>query len=125
VGAARAKLSAPPRLPFGTQVAQRALQAGKHVMLEKPAGPSAAAALRVLAAHRALPRPPVWLLAENYRCAAAAAASVGLPPPLLLLLLLYVALAGLEGRVAAWAEAELLRHAACRPAPPTPACAQV
>jgi predicted dehydrogenase len=50
-------------------VAQRALQAGKHVMLEKPVGPSVADALQALAAHRALPRPPVWLLAENYRWA--------------------------------------------------------
>jgi predicted dehydrogenase len=49
------------------QVAERALLAGKHVLLEKPVGPSVAEALQVLAAVRAQPRPPVWLLAENYR----------------------------------------------------------
>lgn len=49
------------------QVAEQALLAGKHVLLEKPVGPSVAEALQVLAAVRALPRPPVWLLAENYR----------------------------------------------------------
>jgi predicted dehydrogenase len=49
------------------QVAERALLAGKHVLLEKPVGPSVAEALQVLAAVRALPKAPVWFLAENYR----------------------------------------------------------
>jgi len=66
-------------------IVQRALAAGKHVIEEKPIGPTVAQAEAAVAAHRAstAARPPLWLYAENYgyervfREAAARAPSLG------------------------------------------------
>ena len=71
------------------QVTKRALAAGKHVLSEKPAGPTLIAAKEMLHWVSLLPDPPLWCVEENFRCgmflllrkfsACGAALAVGLP----------------------------------------------
>ncbi len=56
-------------LPILTQpeVIKKALQAGKHVLSEKPIAGDAAAAEALTKWHVALPGAPIWAVAENFR----------------------------------------------------------
>ncbi len=49
------------------QIAERALQAGKHVLQEKPFAPTVAEAKAALVRYSSMVKPPLWALAENYR----------------------------------------------------------
>ena len=55
----------PPQVIDGAIM--EALAAGKHVLSEKPAAATLAAAQRVLEFQRSLPHAPLWCVAENYR----------------------------------------------------------
>ena len=53
-------------IPMMPEAIEAALRAGKHVLSEKPAAPSAAAALHLLSVLRELRDPPLWLVLENW-----------------------------------------------------------
>lgn len=46
---------------------KQALAAGKHVLSEKPVGPTLAAAQELLGWLRVQPSTPLWAVEENYR----------------------------------------------------------
>lgn len=48
-------------------IVRRALKAGKHVIEEKPVAADIDAAMEALRFYHSLDKPPLWMLAENYR----------------------------------------------------------
>ena len=61
--------------PLLYRVAAKALKAGKHVLQEKPVGPTISEVSTALKTYRNAGDMPLWAVAENYRCCSLAACS--------------------------------------------------